>query len=151
MALMLSVVRACSISGVWGTDHTIGLSFSSVAFNVLFQIVVLGLFCQFAIIHMTRYPMACASRLGLHSSWRACHCRAAFVALVGRIAGARQHCERQRPMALLLFWSTTACATQTIRLPSNRIVGGAGAAYALLPSYGSFSLLGKMPLIAHSC
>lgn len=132
MALMLSVVRACSISGVWGTDHTIGLNPSSVAFNVAFQIIVLGLFCQFAIIRMARYPMAVRFQLGIvlvmaslviaalrsSLSWGASP-------LLDSIVNVND------PMALLLFWSTTACAARTLRLPTNRVVGAAGTAYAL--------------------
>lgn len=132
MALMLSVVRACSISGVWGTDHTIGLSFSSVAFNVLFQIVVLGLFCQFAIIHMTCYPMAVRFQVGIALVMASLVIAALRSSLSwGASPVLDSIVNVNDPMALLLFWSTTACATQTIRLPSNRIVGGAGAAYAL--------------------
>lgn len=132
MALMLSVVRACSISGVWGTDHTIGLSPSSVAFNVLFQIIALGLFCQFAIIRMTRYPMAMRFHLGIAlvmASLVVAALRSTLSwgpsPLIDSIVNVND------PMALLLFWSTAACAARTLNLPANRIVGGAGAAYAL--------------------
>lgn len=132
MALMLSVVRACSISGVWGTDHTIGLSFSSVAFNVVFQIVVLGLFCQFAIIRMVRYPMAVRFQLGIVLVMASLVIAALRSSLSwGSSPWLDSIVNVNDPMALLLFWSATACAARTIRLPSNRIVGGAGVAYAL--------------------
>lgn len=132
MALMLSVVRACSISGVWGTDHTIGLHFTSVAFTVAFQVVVLGLFCQFAIVRMARYPIAVRFQLGsvlVMASLVVAALRSSLSwgdsALLDSIVNVND------PMALLLFWSTVACAAGTLDISNNRVVGAAGAAYAI--------------------
>lgn len=131
VALLLSVVRACSISGMWGTDHTIGLEFWSVAFTVAFQIVTLGLFGYFAIIRAGRHPVAMRFQLGILLVMAslivaALRSSLSFVPpfLLDSIVNVND------PFALLLFWSTVAIAIDALNVPANRMIGLAGAVYA---------------------
>lgn len=131
IALLLSVVRACSISGMWGTDHTIGLEFWSVAFTVAFQIVSLGLFGYFAIIRVGRYPVAMRFQLGIllvMASLVVAALRSSLSTVPSFLLDSIVNVND--PFALLLFWSTVAVAIDALSAPANRMIGLAGAVYA---------------------
>lgn len=131
IALLLSVVRACSISGKWGTDHTIGLDFASVASTVAFQVVALGLFCCFAIVRAGKYPVAMRFQLGILLVMASLVVAALRTSLpeppqflLNNIVNVSD------PFALLLFWSTVAIAIDALNVPANRMIGLAGTVYA---------------------
>lgn len=131
IALLLSVVRACSISGMWGTDHTVGLNAASTAITVVFQVAALGLFGYFAIIKAEALPVTMRFQPAIMLVMASLVVAALRTivplqpdALLDRIVNVND------PFALLLFWSSVAVAIGAFSMPPNRVVGMAGCIYA---------------------
>ncbi|MDO5042982.1 MAG: helix-turn-helix transcriptional regulator [Slackia sp.] len=132
IALMLSVVRACSISGMWGGDHTAGLSFADALVSVASMVVAIGLLVYLAVIRVHRYPVTMRFQVGILlvlaglvvaavKPWLAPFIHPSILDLI---------VSTNDPLALVLFWSAVCMAVVSFSAPANRVIGVAGAVYA---------------------
>lgn len=130
LSLLLSIVRACGIAGVWGTDHTSQPDLLSDIASVAFMAVAIALFAQFALINTRRYAMSMRFQLGILLVVAGLFVAAMRPHLVGwPTAVLNDIVNINDPFALLLLWSAVATALVTLDLPTNRVVGIAGTVY----------------------
>ena len=132
VGLLLSVARACSISGTWGGDHTRGLDVATAVPQVaLYGLVIFGL-VYVGIVRMAHEQDLSRFLVGV------------FIVLTGLLLSAFKTqvafvppvllealVSTNDPFALVLFWSTVGVALQSLSLAPNRLVGMAGTVYAL--------------------
>ena len=131
VALLLSVARACSISGTWGNDHTAGLEPSvAVPLVALYAALVFGL-VYLGVIRAARLGDVPRFLVGV------------LVVMTGLLVAALRPAldptpsmaldvfvNTNDPFALVFFWSTVAVAVQRLSVRPNRVIGFAGALYA---------------------
>ena len=131
VALLLSVARACSISGTWGNDHTAGLEPAvAVPLVVLYAALVFGL-VYLGVIRAARLGDGPRFLVGV------------LVVMTGLLVAALRPAldptpsmaldvfvNTNDPFALVFFWSTVAVAVQRLSVRPNRVIGFAGALYA---------------------
>lgn len=132
MALLLSVVRACSMSGAWGDDHTENLDlWGGLGFSLI-MLIVLSIFSYVALIRTKHLPVTLRFQVGF------------LLVISGLFLTAMRPQLSMIPhefietfmsidnsFALLLFWSATAVALDALDVPANRVVGAAGMVYAV--------------------
>lgn len=130
LSLLLSIVRACGIAGVWGTDHTSEPDLLSDVASVAFMAVAIALFARFALIGTQRYAMSMRFQLGILLVVAGLFVAAMRPHLVGwPTAILNDIVNINDPFALLLLWSAVATALVTLDVPTNRVVGIAGTVY----------------------
>lgn len=131
VALLLSVARACSISGTWGNDHTADLDLSvAIPLVVLYAALVFGL-VYLGVIRTARLGDVPRFLVGV------------LVVMTGLLVAALRPAldptpsvaldvfvNTNDPFALVFFWSTVAVAVQRLSVRPNRVIGFAGALYA---------------------
>lgn len=131
VALLLSVARACSISGTWGNDHTADLDLSvAIPLVVLYAALVFGL-VYLGVIRTARLGDVPRFLVGV------------LVVMTGLLVAALRPAldptpsvaldvfvNTNDPFALVFFWSTVGVAIQRLAVRPNRVIGLAGALYA---------------------
>lgn len=131
VALLLSVARACSISGTWGNDHTADLDpLLAVPMVVLYAVLVFGL-VYLGVIRTARLGDIARFLVGV------------LIVMTGLLVAALRPAldptpsmaldvfvNTNDPFALVFFWSTVAVAVQRLSIRPNRVIGFAGALYA---------------------
>lgn len=131
VGLLLSVARACSISGTWGSDHTSGLDAASAVPLVGLYALTICALVYVGIVRMLRDQDMSRFLVGI------------FLVMTGLLVGAFKGslgfipaplletlATTNDPFALVFFWSTVGIALQRLTLAPNRVVGIAGTVYA---------------------
>lgn len=132
VGLLLSVARACSISGTWGSDHTAGLdAATAVPMVALYALVICGL-VYLGIVRMMRDQDLTRFLVGI------------FLVMTGLLVSAFKGsltfvpaplldaiATTNDPFALVFFWTTVGLALQRLTLAPNRVIGVAGTVYAV--------------------
>ena len=131
VGLLLSVARACSISGTWGSDHTAGLD---VATAVPLVALYAATICALVYVGIVRT---------LHDQDMTRFLVGIFLVMTGLLIGAFKGslgfvpvplldvlANTNDPFALVFFWSTVGVALQRLAIAPNRVVGIAGTVYA---------------------
>lgn len=132
VALLLSVARACSISGTWGSDHTKDLDLvTAVPFVVLYGTAIFALVYVGVIRALRRSREIPRFLIGV------------FLVMTGLLVAALRPqlaavppfvldvlISTNDPFALIFFWSTAAVVMKSISMRPNQVVGFAGSVYA---------------------
>lgn len=131
VGLLLSVARACSISGTWGNDHTDGTG----PLEAIPQLLLYGA-AIFALVYIGIVRVS-------HSRETSRFIVGVFITITGLLVAALRpflawvpHAVldlivgTNDPFALVFFWSMVGGAIQCLATPPNRVIGLAGSVYA---------------------
>lgn len=132
VGLLLSVARACSISGTWGSDHTAGLDAATAVPMVALYAGLICILVYLGIVRMVGDQDLTRFLVGI------------FLVMTGLLVSAFKGSlpwvpapllevvsTTNDPFALVFFWTTVGFALQRLAIAPNRVIGIAGTVYAL--------------------
>lgn len=132
VGLLLSVARACSISGTWGSDHTAGLDAATAVPMVALYTGLICILVYLGIVRMVGDQDLTRFLVGI------------FLVMTGLLVSAFKGSlpwvpaplleavsTTNDPFALVFFWTTVGFALQRLAIAPNRVIGIAGTVYAL--------------------